>query len=77
MKKGVILGDFKFGKALLPFFKIPATVLGKGLKIASGGSALISIAKWIQAGLNKSDLTKLNNNIRGLTNRYDALKNSD
>lgn len=74
MKKGVILGDIKLGKVLLPFFKIPATVLGKGLKIASGGSALISIAKWIQAGLNKSDLTKLNNNIKGLTNRYDALK---
>jgi len=74
MKKGVILGDIKLGKVLLPFFKIPATVLGKGIKIASGGSALISIAKWIQAGLNKSDLTKLNNNIKGLTNRYDALK---
>jgi len=74
MKKGVILGDIKLGKVLLPFFKIPATVLGKGIKIASGGSALISIAKWIQAGLNKKDLNKLNNNIRGLTNRYDALK---
>jgi|GEM_PF-6422571 len=74
MKKGVILGDIKLGKLLLPFFKIPATVLGKGIKIASGGSALISIAKWIQVGLNKRDLTKLNKNIKGLTNRYDALK---
>ena len=43
------LGKFKFGKIIIPFLKIPATVKAEGLKTVTGSGVYKSIKQMVQA----------------------------